>query len=508
LQALQIRHIQTGSNTQIVAPAATRYLGIAFSPDGSYLYFVRRDEEEHTISILYQAPVLGGKPRALIRDVDSPITFSPDGQHLAYLREDHDSPTVELLVAKSDGTPERALFKSQPLASDSYTLAWSPDGKTIAIPVVQPTENDLGGFIGIDAATGARKSFGNSHEKVFYDPVWLPDSSGLLATNVETASGHLQRQLGIVNYATGNYRAITADTNTYVRPSLAANAKSFVATQVQTRTDFFIAPANEPEQSHPLVLSSKQPIWRWDWTADGKLIIPQGGEIRAVNPSGGETLIFSDQKEVPDQLASCGDGKYLILRIIGRSGKAAANLWRMDAGGGNQVQLTSGMSEADPSCSPDGKWVYYVDRADGNNLKRVSIDGGSPEVVLKTGVGLYSLSPDGKFILTTEVREFDHKLMLRVDSTEAHTTQYHDIDQRAQEGEKFSPDGKAIVYIVREKGVDNLWMQPLDGSKHRQMTHYTADRIGAFGYSRDGAKLAIERMHAESDAILFRDTPQ
>jgi len=508
LQALQLRHIQTGSNTQIVAPAATRYLGIAFSPDGSYLYFVRRDEEEHTISILYQAPVLGGKPRALIRDVDSPIAFSPDGQHLAYLREDHDSPTFDLLIAKSDGTPERALFKSLALASDSYTLAWSPDGKTIAIPIVQPTENDLGGFLAIDAATGARKNFGNAHDKVFYDPVWLSDGSGLLATSGETSSGHLQRQLGIVNFAQGTYRAITADTNTYVRPSLAANAQSFVATQVQTRTDFSISPANNPEQTHPLALSSKQPIWRWDWAADGKLIIPQGGEIRAINTAGGENLIFSDPKEVPDQLTSCGDGKYLILRFIGRSGKAAANLWRMDGNGGNQVQLTSGMSEADPSCSPDGKWVYYVDRADGNNLKRVSIDGGTPEVILKTGVGLYSASPDGKFILTTEVREFDHKLMLRVDSTENHATQYHDMDQRAQEGAKFMPDGKSVAYIVREKGVDNLWMQPLDGSQHKQMTHYTTDRIGAFGYSRDGAKLAIERVHYESDAILFRDSPQ
>lgn len=508
LQALQLRHIQTGSNAQIVAPAATRYLGITFSPDGSYLYFVRRDEAEHTISILYQAPVLGGIPRALIRDVDSPVAFSPDGQHLAYLREDHDSPTFDLLIAKSDGTPERALFKSQPLASDSYTLAWSPDGKTIAIPIVQPTENDLGGFLAIDVATGARKSFGNAHDKVFYDPVWFSDGGGLLLTSGQTSSGHLQRQLGIVNYVQGTYRAITADTNNYVRPSLAANAQSFVATQVQTRTDFSIAPASSPEQAHSLVLSSKQPMWRWDWMADGRLLIPQGGEIRAVDPAGGENLIFSDPKEVPDQLTACGDGKYLILRIIGRSGKAAANLWRMDGNGGNQVQLTSGMSEADPSCSPDGKWVYYVDRADGNNLKRVSVDGGTPEVVLKTGVGLYCLSPDGQFILTTEVREFDHKLMLRVDSTENHTTQYHDIDHRAQEGAKFMPDGKSVAYIVREKGVDNLWMQPLDGSMRKQMTHYTTDRIGAFGYSRDGAKLAIERQHVESDAILFRDSPQ
>jgi len=508
LQALGLRHIQTGSNTQIVAPAATRYFGLTFSPDGSYLYFVRRDEEEHTISILYQAPVLGGTPRLLIRDVDSPVTFSPDGQHLAYLRQDHDSPTFDLLIAKNDGTPERALFKSQVLASDSYTLAWSPDGKTIAIPIVQPTPDDLGGFLAIDVATGARTNFANSRTKVSYDPVWLSDGSGLLITDGETVSGRLQRQLGMVTFPQGDYRAITADTNSYAKPSLAANSRIFVATQAQTRTDFSIAPATSPEDAHPLVLSSKQPIWRWDWTSDGKLVLPQGGDIRIVDPAGGETLVYSDAKEIPDQISACGDGKYLIIRVIGRGGKAATNIWRMDINGGTQLQLTSGLSEANPSCTADGKWVYFVDRADGNNLKRVSIDGGTSELALKGGVGYYDILPDGKSILTTEVREFDHKLVLRIDSTETHQTQYHEIDQRALDPVKFAPGGKSVTYIVREKGVDNLWMQPLDGGPHKQLTHATADRIGAFEYSPDGAKLAIVRVHTEADAILFRDSAQ
>src|SRR5579859_2984422 len=504
LQALGLRHIQTGSNTQIVAPAATRYFGLTFSPDGSYLYFVRRDEEEHTISILYQAPVLGGTPRVLIRDVDSPVTFSPDGQHLAYLRQDHDSPTFDLLIAKSDGTPERALFKSMPLASDSYTLAWSPDGKTIVIPIVQPTQDDISGLLSVDAATGARNNFAISRDKVYYDPAWLSDGSGILVTDMGPSAGRLQRQLGVVSFPQGVFRSITADTNSYTKPSVAANSKSFVATQVQTHFDFSIAPAHSPEEAHPLVLSSKQAIWRWDWTQDGKLALPQGGEIHIVNPPGGENLIFSGEKEVPDQVASCGN--YLIVRLIGHEGKASTNLWRIDAGGGNQTRLTSGLSEADPRCSPDGKFVYFVDRADGNQVKRISADGGTPETVINKGVGIYDVSPDGKFLLTTEVREFDHKLMLREDSTETKATQYRDIDQRAQEGAKYAPDGKSVAYIVREKGVDNLWKQPLDGSPHKQMTHYKTDRIGTFGFSRDGLKLAIERIHVESDAFLFRDS--
>jgi Tol biopolymer transport system component len=67
------------------------------------------------------------------------------------------------------------------------------------------------------------------------------------------------------------------------------------------------------------------------------------------------------------------------------------------------------------------------------------------------------------------------------------------------------PSGKAILYLVREKGVDNLWVQPLDGSPRRQLTHFTAERIAAYGFSKDGSQLGVKRGHAESDAVLLRD---
>src|SRR6266849_5271820 len=62
LQSLWLRHIPTGSNTQVVIPAATRYSGLTFSPDGNYIYFVRRDDSEQAIASLYDAPMLGGTP--------------------------------------------------------------------------------------------------------------------------------------------------------------------------------------------------------------------------------------------------------------------------------------------------------------------------------------------------------------------------------------------------------------------------------------------------------------
>ena len=98
--------------------------------------------------------------------------------------------------------------------------------------------------------------------------------------------------------------------------------------------------------------------------------------------------------------------------------------------------------------------------------------------------------------------------MLNVFSIADKKTTYHNIDPRASEPISFAPAGNAIVYKVREKGVDNLWMQPLDGSAYKQLTHFTAERIARFAFSPDGSQIAIERGHNESDAVLLRDTPQ
>src|SRR5467141_3597463 len=157
LQSLWLRHIPTGSNTQVVTPAATRYSGLTFSPDGNYIYFVRREDSEQSIASLYDAPMLGGTPRLLIKDVDSPIAFSPDGQRFAYLHRHDDSAATDLKIARRDGTFDRDLFHHKEVLTDSLTLAWSPDGKTIVIPIVQPTPKDLGGFLVVDVASGAMK---------------------------------------------------------------------------------------------------------------------------------------------------------------------------------------------------------------------------------------------------------------------------------------------------------------------------------------------------------------
>jgi eukaryotic-like serine/threonine-protein kinase len=505
LQSLWLRHVPSMSDAQVVPPAATRYAGLTFSPDGNYIYCVRQDESEHTLASLYRAPVLGGSPQLLIKDVDSPITFSPDGQRFAYMRERHSTPFWDLLIAHSDGTPDRAVFSNQSLASMAFEPVWSPDAKTIVIPVSQPTPDTFSGLLEIDVASGKQQNGVLSAERLYFGGAWLPNGNGLVMTTVSQLTS-LHGQLTLVSYPGGEFRQLTTDTNDYFHPSVSADGRSIVASQVHGQFQIEVAPAGTPDAVQPVSLASRRDIWGWDWAADGRLVIPQTPDIRLVNPAGGETVLFSDAQHITDQVTTCGGGKYFVFRTAGRSGKVAQNLWRMDSNGTNLKQLTFGPNESEPECARDGQWVFYVDRGDNKAIKRVSIEGGDPETLVKEATWGWSVTPDGKTIVSTEVRELDHRLVLRFDSVENKQTNYHDLDSRASPPLAFTPDPKAVVFLVREKNIDNLWEQPLDGSPARQLTHFSSEQIARFRFSPDRTKLAIERGHLESDAVLLRDT--
>ena len=79
--------------------------------------------------------------------------------------------------------------------------------------------------------------------------------------------------------------------------------------------------------------------------------------------------------------------------------------------------------------------------------------------------------------------------------------------QRTPSGRlRFTNDNKAVVYPVRDHDVDNLWLQPLDGSPGRLITNFPSEHIANFAWSFDGSQLALIRGHVDSDVVLIRDS--
>jgi Tol biopolymer transport system component len=177
--------------------------------------------------------------------------------------------------------------------------------------------------------------------------------------------------------------------------------------------------------------------------------------------------------------------------------------------------VTNGTQEIEPECSRDGKWVYYDD-VDDLQVKQVSIDGGKPEIVpgstISTGFFHYGLteSPDGKLLafltIDTKGSSLHQIVIVPLDAGPTPPRRMLHPDPRVASAPRFTPDGSALVYPISENGVDNLWLQPLDGSRGRQITNFQADAISAFRFSPDGKTLGVLRAHAESDVVLLRDT--
>ena len=70
---------------------------------------------------------------------------------------------------------------------------------------------------------------------------------------------------------------------------------------------------------------------------------------------------------------------------------------------------------------------------------------------------------------------------------------------------RFSPDGKAIAYTIRENGVDNLWQQPSMARQENSSPHSSRSISSDFHWSLDGKQLAMVRGHYDSDVVLMRD---
>ena len=85
------------------------------------------------------------------------------------------------------------------------------------------------------------------------------------------------------------------------------------------------------------------------------------------------------------------------------------------------------------------------------------------------------------------------------------------LDHRYGQMRNFSPrvqmmpGGKAAVYPINENGVDNLWVEPLDGSPGHLLTHFPSETISDFHWSPDGKTIAIIREHDDADVVLLKE---
>jgi serine/threonine protein kinase len=512
--SLWLRHVPTNSNTQVIAPADASYRNLQFSPDGNYFHFRKARDSAGSVFDLYRAPVLGGNPQMIARDVDSNATFSPDSKHIAYeRRNDPEVSKFQLLVANADGTDEK-MMADGPITSGHYFIAWSPDGKRIAL-----TDNNYSPdpIQFMEVASRKIEDIAGLAGFVFYESVWMPDGRGLFVQYQNLNAGVNYHQIGFVSYPGGQFHAITKDTSRYNTLTLSADAKTLATVQLRSLYDLYAIPAagtgaNPPTPAMP---QQQKVSFNFVWAGNTGFYLAEDNHLVRVSADGSNKTTLLDNASIT-RFSACPDGRTLLLTMIGHGGGTETHIWRVDADGTNLKQLTNGQRDTGPVCSRDSKWAYYLDRYS-DRIERVPVDGGTPETLPGIAIphaivasSYLDLAPDGKsaaFLFAFGEANNVHKIaVVPLEAGAQPRVRLLDPEPAVSNGPKFTPDGKALVYPVTQNGADNLWLQPLDGTPKRQITNFTTDRIGQFQWSPDGRTLAVLGMRSEADILLLRES--
>jgi serine/threonine protein kinase len=530
-QSLWLRNIATGSETQVVSPTGQTFGTPAFSPDGDYLYFRETSPGAGQSFDLFRAPVLGGKPQLIARDVDTNTIPSPDGQHIVYIRDnDPELGKWRLLQANADGSQEKVLL-IRPLNQVPETLAWSPNGKTIAVSFVNQAGDSRGEIDLFDVTTSNWSLFVSFSDKLVFGIVWVPDGRWIYAVYIperEQASSN-NPQIGAFSYPDGKFRPISNDANDYTLLTASADGKTLATIQSREQNEIDLLPSSGGD--FPSVLPGiprQQALNSLDWTYDGNLLLSQGYRVVRSPPDGSNLVTFlSDPSAYINAIAECEGGRSVLLTWFYHDGKNTIGIWRVRADGSDPAMLTSGKSAVIWSCSPDGKWLYYLDWV-ARGIYRMPLAGGNRELIPGTTldnsiVHAMALSPDSRTLalfldsFSPETRIYSNKIALvnlqevakpfiRILDPAGPNFVFHFANPPSNSAFHFTPDGKSFALVSENKGVDNIWLLPLNGSNGYQITNFKSELIPEFRFSHDGKKLAVLRHHTESDVILLRDS--
>jgi serine/threonine protein kinase/Tol biopolymer transport system component len=505
--SLRLRQLGTDSDVEVVAPQPGLVLQAAtVTPDGQFIDFVRGKADAQT---LWRVPFLGGSPRRLIDDVNSPVGWSPDGRHLAFVRGGFSGTSV-LVVADADGTNERTLvtrtLPAQFLAFGSRATpsgqgaairpAWSPDGRTIALIGMTPVERVARReVIFVDVASGTERAVPMRDNGGADGIEWL-DSNHLVLSHI--GPGEVVSQLWVLSYPSGTWSRLTNDLSNYAAFGLSADRRSMAA----ARWDYQVAiSVLEGESREPSDMVPPGPFVGEDisWAGDrllGAVLSPAdySPAVWALRPGSSPQELIGNAYSP----AATPDGQTIVFSRVqnGRRG-----IWRANGDGRSALEVGTSAAQR-VNVTADGKLAVYLSLEGGvQSVWTQPLDGGEPTQVAKVYAFQPVPSPDGTSVAFVSLDEQKRSIVSVCALSNCSSRQNFPVARRPA-ALQWTPDGRGLAYAIRS----NIWVQRLDGSAPYQLTHFPEDvrTIEDFEWSADHKRLAFSRSRTMWDIVMFR----
>ena len=519
-RSLVVRQISTDSLITVVPPTNLDFRSIAFSPAGDYIYYTQI-REDFSLNTLYQIPTLGGTPKKLIEDVDSPVTFSPDGKRFAFVRHTSKISEDVIFIADTNNLNPQQFVSSKETGYDFYakSLAWSPDGTQILVGAgkSQNSYNDQMKLVEISVADKKLKILPSRDFYSVGNFCRFKDGSGFLFSAQEEPNSPVQ--IWRYNNRSNRAQPITNDFNNYTELGLSADGQTIVTVKGESVSSLWrFAPAAKSLTQMTSDSRSLEGTFGLAQMPDGKLFYSKNDgrkvDFQIADADGKNPHIITNNMDTIYSPAPTPDGRYIVFSAkLSKSPR----IWRMESDGKNPVQLSDenpGSADFNPQVTADGKTVIFDRRnnEDKSALFKVSIEGGqvSPFFVNeKWSIYQPRLSPDGKFVAFTEydVNTFEKHIVVASLNGDAFGKIEKSLEYNLINSVEWSPDSKSLTVSSVQEGVPNIFRLPLDGSPPQPITDFKSGRILNFTWSNDGKNIFIVRGISNNDLILIRDTP-
>ena len=447
----------------LVAVPLTSYTGSesspSFSPDGSQVTFSWNGEKQDNYDIYVKQ--IGEEPPFRLttepaRDLN-PV-WSPEGQHIAFLRQA--SPTAKtssLVLISQRGGRERVLeeldFSPMETFLEGPYLAWTPDSKWIACPVLEGGHQRPALFL-ISRDTGEKRKLTSPSTEEMADtaPAFSPDGRTLAFARISHDSDLYLLRLGADDMPQGEPERIRLDNPYNIGEAWLPDGGEIVfgsgtsnAFGLWRMAAFKSAPprplafgqenANAPAISRQgnrlayAVSRNDSNIWRVDLKDPGqkpgtpvRLISSTRSEwVPACSPDGKRIAFVSNRSGAPEVWACDGDGSNPVKLTSFAGPFVQGPKWSPDsrsiafyaipaggpfiyvvgANGGVPRRLTGAVPNGKwPHWSRDGQSLYFAaDASDGAQIWKMPASGGKAvQITRDTGADLPHESPDGKFV--------------------------------------------------------------------------------------------------------------
>jgi Tol biopolymer transport system component len=453
---IYVREISGGRRVALTTDSSDNFRWPRWSPDGAQIAYQSNDG-------IYVVPALGGPPRLVTRIDPAKLRFgvgwgtpiagfdwSPDGTRILWtLGNNGDGITVKTLA--SGDTVSLAAPGS------SFAPAWSPDGRSVAVAVGNPSFTFGSGYFGNAGATaiwvipldGSAPTRITSDSALNVSPQWAVDGGSLFWVSDRDGSRDVYRQ------------------------RLDARGSAGPPHRLTTGTD---AHGVSVSRGSGRIAYSRLSAWDAIWS----IPVPARGPVSIR----GATRITTGNETIEDVDVST-DGRWLVFDSD-RGGNP--DLYVMPAAGGEARQITTDPAgDFSADWSPDGRRIVFHSLRNGNrDIYTVDADGTG--LRRWTSASEEELDPDwssdGSAILFEQFGGATHGFGI---IPLADTLRRELIPVESGDFAHWSPEGKAFVYHSH----DGLRVRRLGSGADSLVVSKAADGTEAYyaAWSPDGSRI-------------------